>query len=270
MRLLAVALAFALLPGVASGQDDKAAKKAPEYAPRVGQAGKDVIWVPTPDKVVSKMLQVAKVTQRDFVVDLGAGDGRTVIAAAKRGARALGVEFNPKMVELARARAEAAGVTERTEFRRADIFATDFSKATVVTMYLLPDLNIKLRPKLLEMRPGTRLVSHSFDMGEWKADQVEDVDGHGVYYWVVPAKVDGGWAMEHGGRTVDLALKQEFQKFEGAGITEPRLAGDRISFVMKDADGTPWSYSGRVRGRTMQGVAKASGKPDAKWSAKAA
>src|SRR6188768_1521809 len=146
------------------------------FEPQVGQAGKDVVWVPTPQVLVEKMLDMAKVTPQDIVYDLGSGDGRTVITAAKRGARAFGIEYNPDMVELSKKNAAAAGVNEdRATFMRADLFETDFSKATVITMFLLPDINLKLRPKILDMRPGTRIVSNTFTMGEWEADVTETV-----------------------------------------------------------------------------------------------
>src|SRR6185436_13388651 len=145
------ALVLALSTSLAFAQAQKA--PAPAYEPSVGQEGKDVVWVPTPQVVVNKMLDMAKVTKDDFVMDLGSGDGRTVITAAKRGARALGVEYNPDMVELSKRNAEKAGVSGRAQFVKADLFETDFSKATVVTMFLLPDINLRLRPKLLEMKP---------------------------------------------------------------------------------------------------------------------
>src|SRR4029450_704593 len=136
------------------------------FEPQVGQAGKDVVWVPTPQTLVDKMLDMAKVTKDDFVMDLGSGDGRTVITAAKRGARAMGVEYNPDMVALAQRNAAKEGVSDRATFVKADLFETDFSKATVITMFLLPDINIRLRPKILDMKPGTRVGSNFFTMGE--------------------------------------------------------------------------------------------------------
>src|SRR5262249_25498043 len=148
---------------------------AAEYKPEVGQEGKDVVWVPTPETMVQKMLDMAKVTAKDFLMDLGSGDGRTVIQAAKRGAAAMGIGYNPDMVELSKRNAQQAGVSEKATFVKADLFETDLSKATVITMFLLPDINLKLRPKILNLRPGTRIVSNSFTMGEWKADQTENV-----------------------------------------------------------------------------------------------
>ena len=149
-------------------------KPSGQFEPRVGQPGKDVVWVPTPQALVDKMLDMAKVTPSDFVIDLGSGDGRTVITAAKRGATAMGIEYNPDMVELSKRNAEKEGVTSRATFVKQDLFETDFSKATVITMFLLPDINLKLRPKILNLKPGTRIVSNTFTMGDWKADETAE------------------------------------------------------------------------------------------------
>jgi SAM-dependent methyltransferase len=232
-----------------------------EYTPSVGQEGKDVIWVPTPESLVQKMLDMAKLTPSDVHFDLGSGDGRTVIAAAKRGTKAVGVEFNPDMVELSRRAAQKEGVSGRAEFIRGDIFETDFSKATVLTLYLLPSLNLKLRPTILNMKPGTRVVSHAFTMGDWEPDQTESVEGRTAYLWIVPAKVDGNWRIEGNG---DLILKQTFQKLEGAAggkaINNASLRGDVISFSVEGRE-----YSGKIRGERMEGTLKG-GTAD-KWSA---
>ena len=218
------------------------AEKAPssEYEPHSGQAGKDVVWVPTPESLVNTMLDMGKVTKRDFVVDLGSGDGRTVIAAAKRGARALGVEFNPDMVALARRNAEKEGVQAKATFVRGDFFKTDFSKATVVTMFLLPDLNVKLRPKLLKMRPGTRVVTNSFAIGDWEADETQTIgpdqgcEGSWctAHLWIVPAQVAGRYALPQG----ELELKQKYQKLSGT-----LTLGGRTQVV-----------AGTVRGREVE------------------
>src|SRR3954468_6210392 len=219
--LLAVSSALALgqapAPAPASAPAS-APTPAPAYEPSVGQEGKDVVWVPTPQVVVDRMLDKAKVTARDFVMDLGSGDGRTVITAAKRGARAMGIEYNPNMVELSKRNAAKAGVSDRATFVKADLFETDFSKATVITLFLLPDINLKLRPKILDLKPGTRIVSNTFTMGEWKDDETATVDDSAgcSYYctahlWIVPAKVSGNWRLGDG----DLGLKQEFQMIQG-------------------------------------------------------
>jgi len=193
------------------------AQRAPSaYEPEVGQPGKDVVWVPTPQAVVDKMLDLARLTPKDYLIDLGSGDGRTVITAAKRGARALGIEYNPDMVELSKKNASAAGVTERAEFMQADLFEMDLSRATVITMFLLPDINLKLRPKLLGLRPGTRIVSNTFTMGDWQPDAkqtVESCDGSWctALFWIVPARVAGQWRLPQG----ELTLKQSFQMLSG-------------------------------------------------------
>ncbi len=240
------------------------------FEPQVGQQGKDVVWVPTPQALVDKMLDMAKVTPKDFVMDLGSGDGRTVITAAKRGVRALGIEYNPDMVELSKHNAAREGVSDRASFMKADLFETDLSKATVITMFLLPDINLKLRPKILDLKPGTRIVSNSFTMGEWNADQTATVsEGCKTYctalLWIVPAKVEGTWRLPQG----ELELKQEFQKVSGTlksgsngvPLKNGRLNGEQISFTI-GAD----QYTGRVNGNTMAGTVK-SGTKNGKWSA---
>src|SRR5467141_4456658 len=185
-----------------------------EFKPEVGQSGKDVVWVPSPQELVDKMLDMAKVTSNDYVIDLGSGDGRTVITAAKRGARALGVEFNPDMVALSRRNAAKAGVSDKASFVEADIFRSDLSPATVITLFLLTDLNLKLRPTILTLKPGTRIVSNTFRMGDWEPDQTVELGCDTyctAYLWIVPARVEGRWKTTQG----ELALKQEFQKVSG-------------------------------------------------------
>ena len=188
---LEVCLSLSLLVLGASAQAQPAKQ---EYQPQVGQQGKDVVWVPTPQALVDRMLDMGKVTAKDYVIDLGSGDGRTVITAAKRGAKALGIEYNPDMVELSKRNAAKEGVTDKASFVKADLFESDFSQATVITMFLLPDINLKLRPKILGLKPGTRIVSNSFDMGEWKPDETVNVtegctNWCTAYLWIVPAKV---------------------------------------------------------------------------------
>lgn len=251
-----------------------------DYQPEVGQSGKDVIWVPTPDAVVEKMLTMAKVTAADFVMDLGSGDGRTVITAAKKfGARAQGIEYNPDMVELSTRRAREAGVADKTQFMKADIFATDFSKASVITMYLLPELNLKLRPKLLEMKPGTRLVSHAFSMGEWEPDERAEVEGRSAMLWIVPAKVQGNWTLRPpsgaGSGLYEVSLTQQFQMLSGtvrqgghsAKLEEGKLRGENISFVFADASGKKRRFVGRIVGGKMEGALDAGNTAEMRWSA---
>ncbi len=190
---LALSLSVALASGIAQAQPAK------EYEPEVGQAGKDVVWVPTPQALVDKMLDMAKVTPKDYVIDLGSGDGRTVITAAKRGSKALGIEYNPDMVELSKRSAAKEGVSDKASFVKADLFESDFSQAQVITMFLLPSINVKLRPKILDLKPGTRIVSNSFDMEEWKPDETATVEGCNnwctAHLWIVPAKVEGSWKL---------------------------------------------------------------------------
>ncbi|MEW6333491.1 MAG: class I SAM-dependent methyltransferase [Thermodesulfobacteriota bacterium] len=244
-----------------------------EYQPSVGQAGKDVIWVPTSQALADKMLSLAQVTARDYVIDLGSGDGRFVITAAKRGARALGIEYNPDLVELSQRTAAREGVAEKARFVKADLFESDFSQATVITMFLLPDINLRLRPLILDLKPGTRIVSNSFDMGDWTADETiklgreEGCDNNycQAYFWIVPAKVEGTWKLPQG----DLKLKQTYQMVSGElasgkdriAITDGRLSGSKISFKIGDA-----SYTGTVVGTTMQGTVRAGGN-SSPWSA---
>jgi precorrin-6B methylase 2 len=260
---LAATAAYAQAPQTQAPQTSPAQQKP--YEPTVGQAGKDVVWVPTPETLVEKMLDMAKVTPKDFVIDLGSGDGRTVIAAAKRGARAMGIEYNPDMVELSKRNAAAAGVTDKATFVKADIFESDFSKATVITMFLLPSLNLQLRPKILDLTPGTRVVSNSFTMENWQDDDTvtlaEDCTSWcTAHFWIVPAKVDGTWQLPSGALTV----AQEFQMITGtlgsAPITGGRLRGSEITFTVGDA-----VYTGRVNGDSMQGTIK--GGSGGKWSA---
>ena len=240
------------------------------YEPRVGQEGKDVIWVPTPDAMVEKMLDIARVTPRDFVMDLGSGAGRNVIGAAKRGARALGVEFNADLVELARHRAEAAGVPGRALFVQGDMYAADISQATVLALFLLPDILRKLRPKFLEMKPGSRIVSNTYEIPGWPADASETVPRDSctafciAFLYIVPAKVTGSWQMPDG----VIVLEQEFQRVNGTytldGVSVPvengKLAGAAIRFTVNGVQ-----YSGQVNGDSIEGTAQ--GKTSTAWRA---
>jgi len=246
--------------------------QAAEFEPHVGQDGKDVVWVPTCQALVDKMLDMAKVTPKDYVIDLGSGDGRTVITAAKRGARALGIEYNPDMVALSKSNAARERITDKAQFIEADLFESDFSQATVITMFLLPTINLKLRPKILDLKPGTRIVSNSFTMEEWKADETATVysqtencgNYNTAYFWIVPAKVEGTWILPQG----KLTLKQEFQMISGtleSGATvapvNGKLSGDQITFSAGNV-----SYTGRVNGSIMQGTVT-SGGITTPWSA---
>jgi precorrin-6B methylase 2 len=264
-RWLIIALGFVFLAAGVSLY----AQEQGEYQPYVGQAGKDVVWVPTDEGLVGKMLDMAKVTPLDYVIDLGSGDGRTVIAAARRGARAHGIEFNPDMVDLSKRNAAQAGVGEKATFAKGDIFESDFSKATVITMFLLPDINLRLRPTLLNLKPGTRVVSNSFTMEDWQADDTASMEGNcttwcTAYLWIIPAKVEGKWGLPDG----ELTFTQQFQiikgRLESGGKSVPlvgRLRGEQIQFSSDDAE-----YIGQVQGDSISGtVKKASG--ESTWSA---
>ena len=268
LRRSFLTLFLSLAATVALAQDKPAGQ---DYQPEVGQSGKDVVWVPTPQALVDKMLDLGRVTAADYVIDLGSGDGRTVITAAKRGARALGIEYNPDMVALSQRNAVKDGVTDKATFTKADLFESDFSQATVITMFLLPDINLKLRPKILGLKPGTRIVSNSFTMGEWQHDRsVQATDKEGcqsyctAYLWIVPAQVEGSWKLPEG----ELTLKQSFQMITGTlrasgkeTAIKGRLTGDQINFKAGNAQ-----YSGRVNANGIKGTVKA-GSGTGEWSA---
>jgi SAM-dependent methyltransferase len=231
-----------------------AARPGESFEPVVGQPGKDVVWVPTPDAVVQAMLDMANVGADDYVVDLGSGDGKIAIAAARRGARALGIEYNPKMVEISKRNAEAAGV-DNVRFVQGDIFESDFSAASVVTLYLLPSLNERLRPILLRMKPGTRVASHQFTMGDWKADRTTEVGTRQALMWVVPAQVAGRWELRIDGeeQAVLVKLDQQYQHIRGdarwglipsSPLREAALVGGRIDFKAADAGGAVHRFVG--------------------------
>lgn len=272
LRFPAALAASLLLAGSLHAQD---AKKG--YEPQVGQAGKDVIWVPTPDEVVDRMLRMAQVTSKDYVVDLGAGNGKIAIAAAKNfGARSLGIEYNPDMAKHAQENVVKAGVAARAKVVQGDIFQSDFSSATVVTMYLLPGLNLKLRPQLLSMKPGTRVVSHSFTMDDWEADEISSYDGRRAYFWVVPANVMGGWSLEGTGMKTTMSIEQKFQKIEGfvdlpgavqAGLRDARLSGFRIGFAYVDNASVRRDFTGTVTGNRMEGSFRADNGTEGRWIA---
>jgi len=254
--LVAVALA---LPGAAQTKPGDET-----YTPTPGQAGKDVVWIPTPDALVTMMLEAVKTTKDDLVYDLGSGDGKIPIAAAKDyGAKAIGIEYNPEMAEFARRNVKHAGVDHLVNIITGDIFVEDFSKATVVTMYLLPALNIKLRPTILRMKPGTRVTSHQFDMGDWEPDQRLKLDTRDAYVWIVPATVSGAWTLKDDGNSFSgtLNLVQRYQRLGGtltlAGKTQPLLGawidGDKVGFSFIDAD-TLLSARMSVVGPSMTGT----------------
>ncbi len=240
------------------------AQPKPAFEPEVGQAGKDVVWVPTAQALVDRMLDMAKLTAKDIHYDLGSGDGRTVITAARRGATAYGIEYNPDMVQLSRSNAAKEKLAGKVTFIHGDIFETDFSTATVITLFLLPDLNVKLRPKILDMKPGTRIASNSFTMGDWKSDETQTASKDctsycTAYLWIVPAKVAGNWTS---GKD-EIKFAQEYQMVHGsvgtsgklAPVLNGRLRGDELSFTAGEG-----RYTGKVSGDRMEGTVTAGGK----------
>jgi len=252
-RSLCLVLGITLAAHAASAQTAGQQPPAVPYDPTVGQQGKDVVWVPTSEALVEKMLDLAQLKPDEFLIDLGSGDGRTVIAAAKRGATALGIEYNPDMVALSQRRAADAGVSQRATFAKADLFASDFTKANVITMFLLPDINMRLRPQILDLAPGTRIVSNTFTMGDWEPDRQETVTDCVSWctalLWIVPAKVHGTWQTPN----APLTLEQQFQHVTGtlgtAAISDGRLTGDHLEFQVGDVH-----YGGRVTGGAIEGT----------------
>jgi SAM-dependent methyltransferase len=237
-----VSLALALAnPSAVLAQADEA------WRPQRGQTGKDVMWLPTPDELAYRLLEVARVGPNDLVYDLGAGDGKIAIAAAQRhGARAVGIEYNARLAAFAQREVERAGVADRVRIIQGDLFQTDFSSATVLTLYLLDELNQQLRPRVLGMKPGTRVVSNSFAMGDWEPDHVVRVGTQVGYYWLVPANVAGEWIVEGLAETsgpARLALVQRYQRLAGTitidgralPLLSPAIEGDRLSLRYVDA-----------------------------------
>ncbi len=258
-RVISGGVAAVMLAGVALSAQIATATQKP-FEPKVGQPGKDVVWVPTPQATVDAMLNLAKLTKDDFLVDLGSGDGITVITAAKRGARAMGIEFNPDMVALAEQRAKEAGMTARATFKQGDFFKTDFSQANVLTMFLLPSLNEALRPSILNMKPGTRVVTNTFRMGsgedEWKPETEVRVDGCETSWctailYVVPAKVDGVWTMG----TDKLTLTPKYTEVAGtlgaAEVSGGKVLGNDVTFT---AGGTTYAGTVSADGKTIKGA----------------
>jgi SAM-dependent methyltransferase len=298
LRLPSVAFAALLLmlPALASAQEapktdappaDAPKQETPQQAPAKEEAKEetkaperprlDVIFVPTPQPAVDRMLDLARVGPGDFVIDLGSGDGRIAITAGRRGARAMGVDLDPQRIAEAMKNLEASAQGDRVRFVRQNLFETDLSKATVLTMYLLPHLNIKLRPQILNLRPGTRIASHDFTMGEWEPDIFEDVNGRDVMLWIVPAKVEGNWRVQAGRQTFDISIKQEFQEIKGTAqignrrvpLRRTRLAGDQIEFSAQ-LGRQMLHFRGRVEDNRMTGRVMGGERADRRgrrWSA---
>jgi len=271
------ALFMALAVPVAQGAVAHAQRAPARYRPSVGQLGKDAVWVPTPEALVARILTMANVTETDRLIDLGSGDGRVVIAAARQfGVRALGIEYDPELVALSRRNAHDAGVAERVKFVEADLFEADLSGADVVAMYLMPHLNMRLRPKLLQLRPGTRVISQSFGMGDWRADAQVMRDGRAAYLWIVPAQVAREWDVTHddGGECMRLTLTQRHQFVAGEAhsdgaslkLRKTRLSGAWISFVVVGAGGKR-AYVGEIDGDRMMGAVDTADGRRVGWSA---
>lgn len=263
---LAMLAASALLlapVGAAVAQEDAPVKK-------------DVPYVPTPQEVVDRMIEMAEIKEGDIVYDLGCGDGRMIVTAAKKhGARGIGVDIDPQRIKESNENAEKAGVTDKVKFIQKDLFTMDFKDADALCMYLLPSVNLKLRPKILELKPGTRIVSHAFNMDDWEPDETAEVDGRTVYKWIVPAKVDGTWTATlpgEGGQAqqAKLNLKQEFQNVTGTAdiggkqvqIKDAKLNGDQLTLALDTGAGEPTEYVIRVKGGQMEGQARGQGNAD--------
>jgi SAM-dependent methyltransferase len=249
-RLVLILIVSLVVSGTARAQNT-------EFVPEVGQPGKDVVWVPSPPETVEKMMEVGKITPQDFVIDLGSGDGRNVIAAAKRGARGLGVEYNNDMVELSKRIAAKEGVADRAQFVQGDMFAADFSKATVLALFLLPSNLDQLRDKILNLRPGTRVVLNTFGIGGWTPEETVTLDNCSswctVMLNIVPAKVAGTWATPEG----DLTLQQEFQMLTGT-LVRPNGQKVDVKGRLRGADitlsGGQQDFTGRVDGNRIEGM----------------
>ena len=264
MAISPIRLLICVLGVTTSVASASAQQRNEPFQPQVGQPGKDVVWVPTPPELVEKMLDLAKVTPQDFVVDLGSGDGRNVIGAARRGARALGVEFNPDMVELSKRNAAAAGVADKATFVQGDMFASDFSQATILALFLLPNNMLQLKAKFLALTPGTRIVSNTFSIEDWTPDQTDTVGGDcsswcTALLWIVPAQVSGTWRLPQG----ELRLTQDYQMVSGTltsgtGTTQVagRLVGDELTL-----SGGGQQYSGRVTGNAIEVTSRSGGHP---------
>ena len=266
-RSTAIALAGMLAAATVSVDAKDRRECDRDYKPQVGQSGKDVVWVPTPDEVVQRMLRMAKVTAQDTVYDLGAGDGKIAIAAGKIGATSVGIEYNPDMAKLAQCYVQAENLAGKTRIIQGDVFKEDFSKASVVTMYLLPELNLRLRPTILNMKPGTRVTSHQFTMGDWEPDETAEIDYRTAYLWIVPAKVEGAWTLREQGSNAQYAvnLSQKYQKITGdiaAGSAKQPLVGatvrgEEVRFAFNDDKGVTRTLTGTVRGNELTGTLKA-------------
>ena len=267
------AWSFLLAAGAALAQ---AQTPAPDSTPQIGQVSKNSVWVPTPERMIRRLLQIADTTAADLVMDLGSGDGRVPIYAARHfGTRAIGVELEANLVRLSLEAARAQGVAHLTQFVRQDLFATDLSGANVITLYLSPGAMTLLKPRLLALKPGVRVVSHQFTLEDWEADETVRVEGRSGYLWVVPAPVQGHWRLSIAGDELRLAIAQKFQELstraERAGravnVVGARLRGGEVSFTSFDRDGNARHYRGSVDGARMQGEAIGEDGVAVRWTA---
>jgi len=253
---------------IASPLSARSQSEAIPFTPKLGQFGKDVVWIPTPDALVRRLLQMAQVRAGDVVVDLGAGDGKIVIAAARDfGARARGVEYDARLVELARHNAQLAGVAALVQFDEGDLFAADLTAADVIFLYLLPTLNLRLRPQLLRLKPGTRIVAHQFAMGDWQPDETSVVEHRNGFLWIVPANASGTWMLDlpqqHGTTVaVRLDIAQTFQRIEGTAtlgtiqttLRTPQLTGRRLCFALTDGEGRLRHFDADINADILRGT----------------
>ena len=249
---------------------------APE-APQLGQVSKDSVWVPTPERMIRRLMQLADVGPSDLVVDLGSGDGRMPIHAARHfGARAVGVELEANLVALSERSAREQGVSQLATFVRQDLFEADLSKATVIALYISPGVMTKLKPRLLGLAPGTRVVSHHFTLGEWEPDEVVRVEGRTGYLWVVPASLAGSWTVTTGDDRFEMRVSQDHQQLTVQGtrggkplhVLGARLRGTEIRFSAFDPDGSSRYYEGRVLGDRMEGESGGADVPRRAWTAR--
>ena len=245
-------------------------------APAIGQVSKDSVWVPTPERLIRRLLQLADVTADDVVLDLGSGDGRVPIHAAKHfGARAVGVELEDNLIRVSNEAARASGVADRVRFIRQDLFDTDLSQASVITLYISPGVMTRLKPRLLALKPGTRIVSHQFTLDDWEPDESVRTDGRMGYLWVVPGDVAGTWTIEGAGEPLKIEIAQKYQALtlRGERVGRPvaaiggRLRGNDLSFSSFDADGVSRHFRGRVTGSRIEGESEREGSPPLRWSA---
>lgn len=245
--------------------------------PEIGQVSKDSVWVPTPDRMIHRMLQLADTTEKDVVLDLGSGDGRIPIHAAKHfGARGIGVELEKNLVELSRKAAAAQGVGQRVQFVQQDLFSYDLSSATVIALYISPGVMEKLKPRFLALKPGTRVASHHFTLGDWEPDEIIRVEGRTGYLWVVPAQVKGDWAVSIPGGDFRLRVDQDHQQLKTFGerggkavhVIGARLRGTELRFTSFDADGHSRHFTGQVQGEAMRGESEGQGIASRSWTAR--